>query len=166
MRSEPGFVSDSEVESILEESEELRDDLDIYEKMFEEQVYATEIAPDPLINHLKHRGYTGQKEDSREAMRWFACEIALTASELEDELESLSQKLVSNGDYERVQELGYAHHVVEKAKRTGVEDSLTYAVSADLPNEGYSPGRIYAEQNEIKEKQALSAVADNFEFSN
>lgn len=164
MRRESEFISDSEVQEVLDSSYGLEDDVDIYQRFVEERLYQDDKLPTEVLNHLEDRGYDGSADNPKQAMRWLACEIALEADTLNKDADTLASRLASNRDYDRVQDLCRANRTVRRVMKTGVEDSMSYEVLNDLPNKNYSPGRLLAEENETAIKSTMSSISEGMSF--
>ena len=142
----------------------IQDNLDIYDRFLEEEIYRNVEIPEKVVNHLREIGYDGEAEPTR-AMSWLALEIALDATDLKEDLRELETDLADNREYDRLQKIYPARNSLNRTKDTGVLDPLTFEVPDELPGKHFSPGRLYAEKNKLDEQLAMRSISENFNFS-
>lgn len=149
-------------EDLLNKSDYIEDGVDVYERFVEEELYNQEELPSEVSGELENRGL--DYKDPDHAMRLLAVDLAMEADELVDKMDELSGYFRENWQTEKIPEVAKAKAGEIRVREAGTEEWCSHEVDPKLPNEHYSPGRIYAENNkeEILAAEKLVAQASGF----
>ncbi len=157
-----GSKPPADIDQLLAKSDYIEDGVDVYERFIGENLYEKEQLPNTVANELECRDL--DYGDPDHAMRVLATDLAMEATQLRDQMDRLSGYLSENMRSGEIPELAEAKKGEQRVREAGTEGWPSKEVDGRLPNENYSPGRIYLEHNKADIMAAGKSIAESSSF--